>query len=255
MMKTATEKTFVAIQEVTISRTREIVWSLLTDPNEISKWFADAEPTGKPEFVNYSFGDGDFFETRTLVSQAPDYLEWEWKFMGLGPSYQIKFSLAENDGKTVVKVEDFGSITESEATSLTEGWMDFFGRLKSYAESGENSRYLWSQEISLSAWLPEKIKNPTISSVLPVQNWQSEFPEAEITQLESDANRSVWSLKCKDWRAETKVTASLRNARSKNYLTIYHDGWEDILELPLNVAQRRRYADAWRRVLVNQGGE
>lgn len=255
MMKTATEEIFVATQQVTISQKREIVWNLLTDPNEISKWFADAEPAGKSGFVNYSFGDGDFFETRTLVSRAPDYLEWEWRFMGLGPSYQIKFSLAESDGKTVVKVEDFGSITESEAESLTEGWMDFFNRLKSYAESGENSRYLWSQEISLSAWLPEKVQDQTIAEIFPIQNWQNEFPEAEVTQVESDANRAVWVLKEKDWRAETQVTASLRNVRSKRYLTIYHDGWEDILELPLNVEQRRRYADAWRRLLVNQGGE
>ncbi|KAK0038785.1 PD40 domain-containing protein [Biomphalaria pfeifferi] len=151
--------------------------------------------------------------------------------------------------KTVVKVEDFGSITENEAKSLTEGWMDFFDRLKSYAESGENSRYLWSQEISLSAWLPEQSKDQTISSIFPVQNWQNEFPDAEITQIESDASRSVWRLKEKDWKAETQVTASLRNVRSKNYLTIYHDGWEDILELPLNVAQRRRYAGTWRRIL------
>lgn len=255
MMNTATEKSFVATQEVTISQKREVVWNLLTEPYEISNWFADAEPAEKSGFVNYSFGDGDFFETRTVISQAPVYLEWEWSFMGLGPSYQIKFSLSENGEKTVVKVKDFGSITENEAKSLTEGWMDFFERLKSYAESGENSRYLWSQEISLSAWLPEQSKDQTISSIFPVQNWQNEFPDAEITQMESDASRSVWRLKEKDWKAETQVTASLRNVRSKNYLTIYHDGWEDILELPLNVAQRRRYAGTWRRILVNQGGE
>lgn len=255
MKDTVTEKTYIATQEVTISEKPERVWNLLTDPAEISKWFADVEPAEKNGFVNYSFGDGDFFETRTTVSQAPDYLEWEWKFMGLGPSYQIKFSLAERDAKTVVKVEDFGSITESEAESLTEGWLDFFERLKSYAESGKNSRYLWSQDMSLSAWLPENIEDQTISAFFSDQDWQREFPEAEIKQLASTENRSIWHLKEKHWKAETTVTASLRNIQSKKYITISHDGWEEILELPLNVAQRRRYAGMWRRILITQGGE
>lgn len=255
MKDTVTEKTYVATQEVTISEKPEMVWNLLTDPTEISKWFADVEPAEKNGFVNYSFGDGDFFETRTTGSQVPGYLEWEWKFMGLGPIYQIKFSLTERNAKTVVKVEDVGSITESEAESLTEGWADFFERLKSYAESGENSRYLWSQDISLSAWLPALPQDQTISSVFSDRNWHGKFPEAQIKQLESTENRSVWLLKEQDWKAETTVTASLRNIESKKYLTISHDGWEEILQLPLNVAQRRRYAGIWRGILINQGGE
>lgn len=249
IQKMMTERHHKVKQQIEIQRAPHELWQLLTEPENLKQWFADVERADASGAINLSFGDGDFFSARLETFNAPHHLGIVWKFMGLGPSYEINFFLGANDRGTRLDVEDAGALTIEEAASLTCGWQDFLERLQRFASTGENSRYQWSREISITADLGSE-KDPSESLCFLDDNRSRYFPVSTVNRLRNETVFSSWSFTEKHWAGETTVTASLQESGSKNYLTVTHEGWEAALPSPENVAARRRYAQMWRELLL-----
>jgi len=140
-------------QRCRIAAPREVVWRHLTEPDLVAEWFGDCDALSPDRSFRIDFGDGDFFVGRVAAWEAPGRLELVWKFMALGPEYQITFTLAEVDGETEVAVRDTGALTRAEADGLDEGWRDFLSRLHKRCVTGERARYQWTPSIGLAAVL------------------------------------------------------------------------------------------------------
>jgi uncharacterized protein YndB with AHSA1/START domain len=234
----------VAKQQAVIDGSLEEVWRLLTEPAELSNWFAQISHFGVEKSFTFAFGDGDFFAGQITDWNPPYNLGLIWRFMNLGPVYHIRFKLSEVEDGVQVAVEDTGSLSADEAQSLTMGWEDFLQRLARYARTGENSRYEWSQEISVTVTLSDKEK-PSLMNLLSEHWWSENFTEAKLALLDSDIDRAVWLLCESNWVSETTVKLVVAKYYSNWFLTITHQGWEEILPPPANIAARKRYAHLW----------
>lgn len=239
---------YVATHQTQVNGTSEEVWRLLTEPAELACWFADVAQNGDKKSFTCNFGDGDFFAGYIKDWDAPKNLGLVWKFMGLGPQYAINFSLSEVEDGVQVSVRDTGALTKNEAESLTLGWQDFFQRLANYARTGENSRYIWSQEISVTA-IVDKLKQPSPVHILPEDWWSQNFPAARVNLLNSDTREAVWQLSQTDWTAGTTVKVLVEKYNSNWFLTIAHHGWEENFTPPANIALRKHYAELWQTAL------
>src|SRR5205823_3337362 len=98
------------------------------------------------------FGDGDFFTGIVLNWEAPISLHLSWRFMGVGPEFEVRFSLLSQGEQTEVSVQDHGALTSEEAEGLHQGWEDFLMRLEQVIRTGQNSRYRWTEVISASSF-------------------------------------------------------------------------------------------------------
>jgi uncharacterized protein YndB with AHSA1/START domain len=98
-------------------------------------WFADAERFGT-DWFEFQFGDGDFFAARVLVLHPPTSLTLNWRFLGVGPTFDIQDQLTAVGDSTDVVVTDRGALTEDERRSLCDGWADFLERLDTFSTTG-----------------------------------------------------------------------------------------------------------------------
>ena len=138
-------------REVVIDAPVDVVWRTITEPDQISQWFADrAELVAQPgEHGALYFGDGDGAErSYPLVVEAlepPSRFSFRWNHPAgeepvAGNSVLVEFTLvAEGSEQTRLRVVESGldqlAWTDAEkeryAAEHNGGWPTFLGRLAS----------------------------------------------------------------------------------------------------------------------------
>jgi uncharacterized protein YndB with AHSA1/START domain len=126
-------------REILIEATPEVVWGVITEPEQISRWFSDAA-----DVEGRAGADG------TLTWRPGPFRRFSFRWNhphGEGPdasnSALVEFSLAEEDGATRLTVLEsgIGAVThdeQSRARYLEEherGWVKHLGELRDYVAS------------------------------------------------------------------------------------------------------------------------
>ena len=226
----------------------EEAWTDLTDGSRLSRWFADSEDLRPHAPFRFDFGDGDFFVGQVKGFDESCRLELEWRFMGVGPVFDIRIELSPSHRGTEVRVWDHGSRTEAEAETLREGWTDFLSRLAQYVRSGERARYDWSPTIgtaALAAGPPAEVL-----AVLREPGWWSAQFGGNPSLGPTEARRQKVEFRESAWgRVTTNALVTVEEDPQGSYVAVTHAGWT---ELPPNIRidERRRFAGLWARALA-----
>jgi uncharacterized protein YndB with AHSA1/START domain len=135
-------------REVVIDAPVDVVWRTITEPDQVSQWFADrvelvAEPGGHGALY---FEDGDRADSHPLVVEVverPRRFSFRWNHPAgeepvAGNSVLVEFTLAsEGNERTRLRVVESGldqlawtdAEKESYASEHNGGWGTFLGRL------------------------------------------------------------------------------------------------------------------------------
>lgn len=238
---------FVAHAHTIVPAPGDVVWRHFTTGASLSRWFADSrnlEPGGP---FRLSFGDGDFFTGRVTGWDPPRALTLSWRFMGVGPTFEVRIELTPEDAGTGVAVTDSGAISRADADALRDGWHDFLSRLAAFTASGRRTRFLWSETIAAGVVLRRAVNRP---GDLVDSAWlRRSFGGAEIDARETGDGLRL-TFRDPAWQGLTTSarlqTTSLPDAV---HLGVTHGGWPALGE-GCRLRQRRRYAGLWRRALV-----
>jgi uncharacterized protein YndB with AHSA1/START domain len=233
---------FVAHAHAVIPAPGPVVWRHLTTGADLACWFADAHDLQPAAPVRFSFGDGDFFTGHVTRWSPPHELALAWRFMGIGPTFDIQIVLSKDAGGTAVAVSDSGALSPDAAASLRDGWQDFLSRLATFASSGRRTRFLWSESIETGALLRSAAGR---ADALVDSRWLHRwFPDVVIDR---DEHGDGLTLTFRDpaWCDLTTV-ANVRSARVADgvYLEVVHSGWPALPEAR-RFAERKRYAGLW----------
>jgi uncharacterized protein YndB with AHSA1/START domain len=242
--------THSAEAQVEIARSPVEVWSCLTAGERLTAWFANSGDLSPGGAFQFDFGDGDQFTGRVTGWHPTHQLELEWRFMGLGPRFLIRFDLEPIAQGTRVRVRDTGSRTAADADSLREGWIDFIGRLQRHVETGENARYEWSQTIGTAVCAPGAPQQ-VLTDLRDPTWWSSGFPGLHVTSLPAPgANQLAFDFHAPQWGEHTtRAVVTVEPDAQGSYVGVSHVGWTE-LPLDIRIAERRRVAGLWREALA-----
>lgn len=223
------------------------VWKYLTDGKLLSQWFAETDGL-KPdaEFV-FEFGDGDFFSGRVVNWDEPASLGLTWKFMGLGQTSRVDYSMEAAGESTFLTLRDHGALTPDEAVGLDEGWDDFLSRLIGRIETRQPTRYRWTETIGASAFLG----NDTTIDLADFDDrwWQANFPGVRVSLESVEPNKRRFAVRDDAWGGlVTTATTSVRQMPAGIYAVVFHEGWVKLPESQ-QLGERRRFARLWERAL------
>jgi uncharacterized protein YndB with AHSA1/START domain len=90
-------------KEILLPASRDEVWSALTDPGELERWFAsdvelDLRLGGDAHF---RWGNGESRHARVTEIEPGERLAFEWEGQGEG---EVEFTLADDAGGTLLTV-------------------------------------------------------------------------------------------------------------------------------------------------------
>jgi uncharacterized protein YndB with AHSA1/START domain len=226
------------------------VWKYLTDGILLTQWFATTDglkPNGS--FV-FDFGDGDFFSGRVVDWHEPTSLGLTWKFLGVGQTSRIDYSLQSEGDSTSLILRDHGALTPEEAVGLDEGWDDFLMRLTRRIETGQPCRYRWSETFGAAAFLGSDTRIEVYA--FDVDWWRSNFPGVQVTLdlVQPDASKARrFVLRDAAWGELTMhATIRVRHLPGGIWATVSHEGWVKLPESE-QLFERRRFAKLWERAL------
>jgi len=240
-----------AVQQGVIPGDAGRCWQYLTDPRLLSQWFADSDQVKLLEPVQFAFGDGDFFAGTILELEEPTYIRLAWKFMNVGSPSDISLFLCPLDGKTEVTVLDRGEYTPRAVQELREGWRDFLSRLERRITTGENSRYLWSPDISIGA-VVQCDKRVIVRTLRDASWWRDAFPKSTPALLiTGHGDESVQAIfQEAEWSGrQAKATVEIAARRDGLGVSVMHTGWAD-LPVDIQLDERRRFAGLWQNALL-----
>lgn len=117
---------------------RARVWSAITDPVELVRWFPnraawDLRPGGQGSFFWEGYGS---FPIQVVAVEEPSYLAWRWgnqSDVGLEASDEttlVEWWLDEGpDGGTTLRMRESGFTSQRHRDGNDEGWTDELGEL------------------------------------------------------------------------------------------------------------------------------
>lgn len=226
------------------------VWKYLTDGILLTQWFATTDglkPNGS--FV-FDFGDGDFFSGRVVQWHEPTSLGFTWKFLGVGQTSRIDYTLKSEGESTSLILRDHGALTPEEALGLDEGWDDFLMRLTRRIETGQPCRYRWSETFGGAAFLGSD--TPITVNDFDDQWWRTNFPGIQITPdpvQPNASNAKRFIVRDDAWGdLTTTVTLRVRHLPGGDWASVSHEGWIKFPESE-QVGERRRFARLWENAL------
>ena len=239
-------------RQIVVPASPSETWRALTDPARLTQWFATTDRLGPGQRTRFDFDDGDYFGGEVVDWQESAYLHLTWRFMDLGPRFQIRFYLSPlAEGSTEVTVHDHGSQSVEEVMSLRAGWEDFLTRLRQHLATGANVRYQWSESIGIGAILARDSPDGRWPAELDDRSfWEAAFPTAVVqTQREDDC--LLLAFEEEGWRG-TRTEARVETAAivGGTYVGLVHAGWP-LLPEGRQIPERRRYAGLWREALAS----
>ncbi len=137
-------------KEVVIEASLEVVWRVVTDPEQIRQWFADEAEvelrvggSGRLRFKS-----GDSYQLQVEALEPPRYFAFRWVQPEGSPARAnntmlVEFMLEPEAGGTRLRVVESGFDTidwsDAEKAKYAEGhsrgWQVILGRLRDYASS------------------------------------------------------------------------------------------------------------------------
>jgi uncharacterized protein YndB with AHSA1/START domain len=241
-------------------------WETLHDPRRLAGWFGDLDgPWREGRSGRIRFGDGDFFDVRVRAVVEHRLIEFDWSFLGLGPTARIRWTTTAAPDGTEITVEDHQpDRTAAEVDELVAGWTDFFERLSRYLATGEPSRYGHRDRVDGSVTVARDaalFAPETIHTWLPIAS--DGFGPRWFFTVDDDGPRR---FRLYDWRTSpgevtfaveipgaipgaanwTRCAVRLAPVGSGWRLSFSHSGWCG-LGLPDRAARllRRRFTAAW----------
>jgi uncharacterized protein YndB with AHSA1/START domain len=251
---------------VTVNLSRKVAeaWPALTQQDALAMWFGAADRSlTAGETTRIDFGDGDFFviETRTVAPLR--LVEFDWRFLGVGPAARVRWEIRPTSfGCSITVIDHEDQRGDAAAAELRAGWRDFFGRLSHYLHTGQNSCYDWRSEIDGAVDLPadgHDVLDPArLYDWLPVATdgfeprWffivDDEGPRRfEITDWRNGSSSKLgFRILLPEAANSTHCTVSARATSSGVRLSFRHEGWRD-LGIDDDRAQnlRARFAATW----------
>jgi uncharacterized protein YndB with AHSA1/START domain len=224
------------------------VWRCLTQGHRLTRWFADSADLVQGRPFRFDFGDGDFFAGDVTEWDAPCRLGLQWRFMAIGPLFQILLELEpKSPGETMVRVTDRGSRTQADADSLTEGWVDFLSRLERHARKGEWARYDWSEDIGTTA-VVSRSPREVIDLVGGEGWWQRNLAPPKCIDRRADGAAAEFASE--SWAGNlTVATVRVKAEPGGSYVEVRHAGWGALPE-GIRMSERRRFAELWAATLM-----
>lgn len=126
---------YTAVFERKLQHPREEIWAMLTDNNQLKKWFPElqAEELKNGGKFKFEMGDGSFEEMEILGFEKPAILEYTWG------NDIVRFELNELKGGTeLILIEKISEITDHTPKDLA-GWhvcLNVIGRLLDGVKNG-----------------------------------------------------------------------------------------------------------------------
>ena len=263
--RVATDRVVVKVK-VNASPAR--VYTALTDPALTTRWFGDLNGAIEPgRHVRLDFGDGDFFDIDDIVVDRPRSIAYRWRFLGIMPADEIRWSIEPTESGALVTVTDREPFRAPEwADAVRQGWNDFTSRLSTFLACGQSTRYDWRRTFDGGVELPcppvdamTIVKDPVLAvKWLPTTQGLIEGARfvpgdglepsiVHVGEVVSDGPTAVrFKMISRQWQAATGCTVEARPSGVGTLLTLEHSGWEDIDEDDeIQRMQRRRFADMW----------
>jgi uncharacterized protein YndB with AHSA1/START domain len=256
------------VVSVEVSASAERVWQSLTDPAIVSRWFGvlsnELETGGN---ARLDFGDGDFFDLESIRLERPDLVQYDWRFLGIGPLDRVTWHIQPTEIGCLVMVTDSELERSYDAAmQLREGWLDFTSRLIGFHSTGGSARYDWRRELDVSIELPGAITE--IWETLCAPEWQAQWlPFNSVLQSGTEVSISddaapgelrlvdvTWQalyhvdfqLSSADWANPTTCQVDLVPRHTKALLNVSHNGWEQISPYQAEqIRQRKRFCALW----------
>ena len=253
---------------VQVSAPFDKVWQSLTDADVVAQWFGDlSSDLQSGGSARLDFGDGDFFDLESIALSPPNMIEYDWKFLGIGPTDSITWRIEPNERGCLVTVEDVEPRrTREAALSLREGWLDFTARLVAFHATGQNARYDWRHELDVGLAIKGNAEQVWVSLFAPdVQtNWlpfkssiQWGACAAVVDGAPPDvicfdqvtwqpAQRAEFQVRSDKWQKPTTCRIELTARKDDTLVYVSHNGWEYISDdRSEQLKQRKRFCELW----------
>lgn len=136
------------IVEQSFNKPKEEVWSAITDPDRMRKWFFENIPGFIPEVgfetrFNVDAGERQFMHLWRITEVIPfEKIVYNWKYENIEGNALVSFELFEQNPKTLLRLTNLRletfppNIPEFSRESCIGGWHYFIKqRLKNYLDS------------------------------------------------------------------------------------------------------------------------
>jgi uncharacterized protein YndB with AHSA1/START domain len=253
---------------VEVSAPIEKVWESLTDPDVAARWFGALDaPLAAGGSARLDFGDGDFFELDSVKLNFPNVIQYDWRFLGIGPCNSITWRIVAKDAGCLVMVSDSQPGRPAEAAAmLREGWLDFTSRLVGYHATGKNTRYDWRRELDVGTEINASAKDVWDRLFAPeVQTQWLPFDATiesgrQVTVCDEPEPKQVWlenvvwqpgqqvefQVGNKAWKQSTACRIELTARETDTLFYVSHNGWYHIdQDQSEQLNQRRRFCELW----------
>jgi uncharacterized protein YndB with AHSA1/START domain len=122
------------------------VWRTLTDPSALKFWLAvchgSLEQTQRDCMLD--FEDGEFFLCRTIEARPPSYLQYLWRWLGIGQATSVTWAIEPTDQGTHITVtEEAVNPPWDWQTWNGGGWPGILDQLAAYLRTGTEWRWPW----------------------------------------------------------------------------------------------------------------
>ena len=236
------EHVYTVVRQTSLAASAEQCWRYLVDGGSLTQWFADSADVRPGAPFRFAFGDGDFFGGVVKEWDPPVSLGLEWRFLDVGPRFDIRMSLLPLGDRTELTVIDRGAGSVEEASGLHEGWEDFLSRYEKFVRTGENCRYRWTEVFGGTANVPDV---PVLWSRLEDPGlWRRFFTGSQIA---SKPDPQTLTLQFRDpaWDGVlTQGELKIGTRQGRSLLHVAHRGWAG-LPPDIQVTERSRYAAVW----------
>ena len=256
---------FVSVE---VNTSVERVWGSLTLPTVASHWFGTlSRDLAQAESARLDFGDGDFFELESITIAPPNLLQYDWRFLGIGPLDTITWHIEPVKRGCLVTVTDSEPERSRKAgLALREGWLDFTSRLVEFHSTGNSTRYDWRRELDVSIELPCAAEDAW-NALFALEAQSRWLPFGSVIQTGAQAGvadnaeprllllddvdwqaspQVEFNLSCEEWEQPTNCQMNLSARRASALLNISHNGWENISrDEAQQLRQRRRFCALW----------
>jgi uncharacterized protein YndB with AHSA1/START domain len=218
------------------------LWRSLTAPPQLARWFADVDRLGAGEPFRFDFGDGDFFAGTVTEWEPGIVLGLRWRFLGLGPRYDVLFSLLRRKQGTELSIQDRGALSVEEAECLRVGWSEFLMRLEKSIRSKCVARFSWRTAINFTA-IAGAERDRVAAALTSAAFYDETFGAATRVEALGAAGTRL-TLTSRRWPLPTEVRVDWKTIRGQQYVLVAHEGWP---RLPATIAEveRRRAVDGW----------
>ena len=130
-------------REILIDAPLEVVWSVITEPEHVSRWFSDSvaidlRPGGE---ASLTWDDAGTYPARVETVERPTFFAFRWINSAreiAGPAFDeskstlVEFSLAADGAGTRLRVVETGFASLQHAEENRGGWERELGELAEY---------------------------------------------------------------------------------------------------------------------------